>query len=97
MVVQLDVYVGLFLPLYHSSQTFQFINIFPFEEHVFVLKLQVPLNELEPNSIDMMCSLIIDKYINHHNQHESLSLAKFSSFIILKKTQNITNPKLLDL
>jgi len=81
MVVQLAVYLGLFLPLYHSSQTFQFIDIFPFEEHVFVLKLQVPLNELEPNSIDMMCSLIIDKYINP-NQHESLSLAKFSSFII---------------
>jgi hypothetical protein len=67
MVVQLVTYLVFFLPLYHSSQTFQFINIFPFEEHTFMLKSQVTLNELEPNSTNIMCSLIIDKYINHHS------------------------------
>jgi hypothetical protein len=32
-----------------------------------------------------MSSLIINKYINYHNQYESLSLIKFSFFITLKK------------
>jgi hypothetical protein len=62
-----------------------------------VLKSQVTLNELEPNSIDIMCSLIINKYINRPNQYESLSLAKFSHFYNIFKNQNITNPKLLGL
>jgi hypothetical protein len=31
MVVQFDVYLVFFLPLYHSSQTFQFINNSLFE------------------------------------------------------------------
>ncbi len=74
MVAQLPTYLGLSLPLYHSSQTFQSIDISPFEEHVFVLKSQVPLNKLESNSIDIMCSLIIDNYFNRFNQYESSSL-----------------------
>jgi hypothetical protein len=46
-----------------------------------VLKSQVALNELQPNSIDiLMCSSIINKYINHPNQYESLSLAKGRQF-----------------
>jgi hypothetical protein len=72
MVVQLVAYLMFFLPLYHSSRTFQFINISLFEECVFMLKSQVTLNELEPNSINIMCSLIIDKYMNHLNQCELL-------------------------
>jgi hypothetical protein len=44
------------------------------EEHVFVLKPQVALNELELDSTDIMCSWIIDKYINHPNQYEYLAL-----------------------
>jgi hypothetical protein len=32
MVVQLVAYLVFSLPLYHSFWTFQFINIFPFEE-----------------------------------------------------------------
>jgi hypothetical protein len=76
MVAQLVIYLVLSLPLYHSFQTFQFINISPFEERAFVLKSQVTLNELEPNSIDIMCSLIIKKHVNHPNQYESLSLAE---------------------
>jgi hypothetical protein len=62
MVAQLVDYIVFFLLLYHSFQTFQFINTSPFEEHVFVFKSQVALNELEPNSIDIMCSLMIEKY-----------------------------------
>ncbi len=84
MVDQLVAYIVFSLPLYHSFQTFQFINTYSFEEYVFGLKSQVALNELEPNSIDIMCSSIIDKYVNHLNQYELLSLVKFSFFITLK-------------
>jgi len=41
-----------------------------------VLKSQITLNELKPNSTNTMCSLIINKYFNHHSQYESLSLTK---------------------
>jgi len=41
-----------------------------------MLKPQVTLNELKPNSINLMCSSIINKYINRPNQYESLSLSK---------------------
>jgi hypothetical protein len=34
MVSQLVVYLGLSLLLYHSSQTFQYINNSPFKKHV---------------------------------------------------------------
>ncbi len=68
MVAQYTTYLVFSLPLYHFFQTFQSINISPFEERVFVLKSEVALNELEPNSIDIMCSLNIDKYSNHFNQ-----------------------------
>jgi hypothetical protein len=44
LVIELDVHLVLSLSLYHSSWTFQFINIFPFEICAFVLKLQVALN-----------------------------------------------------
>jgi hypothetical protein len=60
MVVLLTVCVVHSLPLYHSFQTFQFINNFPFLECAFVLKSQV-LNELELNSTNIMCSSIRDK------------------------------------
>jgi len=60
MVTQLATYLVFSFSLYHSFQTFQFINTFHFEEHTFVLKSQATLNELEPNSIDIMCSLIIE-------------------------------------
>ncbi len=88
------------LTLYHSSQTFQFINTSLFEERVFVLKSQVALNELDLNSIHIMCSLIINKYINCPSQYELLSLVAFSFFYnVIKKIrfQNIANSKLLGL
>jgi hypothetical protein len=44
MVVQLVIYIMISLPLYHSSLTFQFTNIFPLEECAFMLKSQVALN-----------------------------------------------------
>jgi hypothetical protein len=53
-----------------------------------VLKSQVELNKLEPNSIDILSPSIIDKYFNCcHNQYELLSLLKFSSFYITSKNK----------
>ncbi len=84
MVVQLVIYF-MFFPLYNWFQTFQFINNFPFEEHVFLLKSQVTLNELEPNSTHIMCSSIINRYTDRPNQCESLLLVKFNYFYKIKK------------
>jgi hypothetical protein len=47
MVAQLVTYIVFSISLYHSFQTFQFINSSPFKKHVFVLKSQVTLNELD--------------------------------------------------
>jgi hypothetical protein len=96
MVVQLATYLVLSLPLYHSFQTFQIINTSPFENRAFVLKSQVALNGLKPNSTIIMCSSIKDKNINRPNQYESLSLTEFSSFYNIKKIrfQKITNLKI---
>ncbi len=43
-----------------------------------MLKPQVALNGLKHNSIDIMCSSIINKYINRSNQYEYLSLIKIN-------------------
>jgi hypothetical protein len=59
-----------------------------------VLKSQVSLNELGPNSIDIMCSSIINKYINHLNQYKSLSLVEFSFFYNIKKNSKHCKPKI---
>ncbi len=61
------------------------VNIFAFNKWAFVLKSQVALNELKPNSTDTMCPLIINKYINRHSQYESLSLAKLNSLYNIHK------------
>jgi hypothetical protein len=65
-----------------------------------MLKSQVASNELELNLIDIMCSSIINKYVNCLNEYELLSLVGFSFFYnVIKKIryQNITNPKSLGL
>jgi hypothetical protein len=49
----------------------------------FLLKPQVALNELELDSTNIMCSLIINKHINCLNQYELLSL-KYSTWSCIK-------------
>jgi hypothetical protein len=64
-----------------------------------LLKPQATLNELELDSIDIMCPSIIDKYLNCPNHYEPLSLLEFFSFYTIKKNKiwNIANPKLSSL
>ncbi len=68
MVIQFVIYLVFSLPLYHLSKL---INTFAFEEHTFVSKLQLTLNEFELDSIDIKCPLIINKYLNRPNHYES--------------------------
>ncbi len=64
----------------------------------FCVKIIGCIKSIEPNSIDIMCSLIIEKYIDCPSQYESLSVTQFSSFYNIKKKrfQKIINPKLLE-
>jgi hypothetical protein len=39
MSTQLITYIVLFIPLYHASITFKFINTSPLQEFAFVLKI----------------------------------------------------------
>jgi hypothetical protein len=59
-----------------------------------LLKSHVALNELKPNSTDIMCSSIINKYINRLNQYESLSLVLIFS-ITLKKNSKHHKPRII--
>jgi hypothetical protein len=54
MVVQPAAYLVFSLLLYQSFRTFQFINIFPFEESGFFVKIISCINELKPNFNDIM-------------------------------------------
>ncbi len=60
MLTQLAPYIMLFIPLYHASGTFEFINTSPLQERAFVLKNVASLKTLLLDSIDIMCSSIID-------------------------------------
>jgi len=59
-----------------------------------VLKSKVALNELEPDSIYIMCSST-NKYINCPNQYELLSVTKFYFFYNIKKNSNDRKPKII--
>ncbi len=85
MLVQLAIYLFSFFTITSFISNISIHIYFSFEKRAFVLKSQVVLNAFEPNSIDIMCSSIIYKYINRPNQYESLSLAEFSSFYNIKK------------
>jgi hypothetical protein len=58
-----------------------------------VLKSQVVLNELKPNSTDIICSLIAKKYLNRHSQYEPLSLSKFNSLYNIQKNKILKHCK----
>ncbi len=66
MFAQLATYLILSILLYHLSPTLKFINASPYQECAFILKSQSLLNQLKPNSIDILCESIIDKYLNQH-------------------------------
>ncbi len=70
------------------------IAIHQFEKRAFVLKSQVALNELEHDSIDIMCSSIIKKINNHLNQYEYLSLTK-KNYDIKKNISKHRKPKII--
>lgn len=88
MSAQLAAYLVLSLPLHHASRSFKFINTSPLEERAFVLKPQTVLNQLEDDSTDIMCSSIIDKYIDRPKNLDALSLVEFVSYYNVMKKKN---------
>ena len=63
MSAQLAIYIMFFLPLYHVSCTFKFINTSVLQDHAFILKAQHMLLKLQPKFTYIMCKSIIDRYI----------------------------------
>ena len=55
MSAQLVVYVVMFIPLYHASRSFKFINTSPPQEQTFILKNIKSLKESSLDSTDVMC------------------------------------------
>jgi hypothetical protein len=58
---------------------------FFFWKMCFCVKITTCIKWIGPNSTYIMCSLIIEKYINCPNQYELLSLVKFNYFYNIKK------------
>jgi hypothetical protein len=77
MLAQLVAYIVLFIPLYHASRTFKFINTSPLQERAFVLKNVASLKTLPLDSINIMCPSIIDKYIKRLNYLSNISFIEF--------------------
>jgi len=73
------VHITLSLPLNHSSRECIFINITPMEECTFILKPSFLLKHEDDNSENVMCSSIIDYYINRPNAIKHICLVEFSS------------------
>jgi hypothetical protein len=70
MSAQLVAYIVLFIPLYHASKTFKFINTSPLQEHA-------SLKTLPLDSTNIMCPSIIDKYIKRPNYLFNIVLIEF--------------------
>ncbi len=55
-------YICLSIPLYHSTRSFQFINICQENDKTFVLLPPKIFLKLSTNSIDIHCKSLIEKY-----------------------------------
>jgi hypothetical protein len=98
MSAQLIAYVVLFIPLYHASTTFRFINTSPLQECAFVLKNVASLNTHTLDFINIMCSSIIDKYIKRPNYLSNISFIEFVAnydIVNLRKKKEKTSYNLL--
>ena len=79
ILAQQAVHIALSLPLNHSSRECNFINTTPIDERTFILKPTTLLKQIPDNSEDVMCSSIIDYYINRPNAIKHICLAEFLS------------------
>jgi hypothetical protein len=74
---QLVAYIILFIPLYHTSRTFKFINTSPLQKCAFVLKDVKTLEKLPSNCTNIVCPSIIDKYIERSNYLSNVFFIEF--------------------
>ncbi len=77
MLAELFAYIAFFIPLYHASTTFKFINTSPLQERAFVLKNVESLKTFPSDSTYIMCLLVIDKYIKRHKYLFNISFIEF--------------------
>jgi hypothetical protein len=90
MLVQLAIYIVLYIPLYHATKTFKFINTYPLQECAFVLKDVKSLKALSSNFTNIMCSSIIDEYIKRPN---FLFNVYFIEFVIYQDMVNVNKER----
>jgi hypothetical protein len=69
MSMQLTPYIALFIPLYHASKTFKFINTSLLQELAFVLKITASLKAFPFNSTYISMYIYIVYWISVLN-HE---------------------------
>jgi hypothetical protein len=92
MLAQLAPSIVWFIPLYHACRTFEFINTSPLQEHAFVLKNVASLKTFLLDTIDIMCSSTIDKYIKRpiYLTFLLLNLLQLLTLKILGKKEKIS-------
>jgi hypothetical protein len=62
MSFQQAIHLSLSITLYHSTISFQFINAYEENDRTFFLLPQKILNKLSPNSTNIHCKSLIEKY-----------------------------------
>jgi hypothetical protein len=73
--------------LYHTSKIFKFINTSPLQECALVFKNVASLKTFHLNSTNIMCPLIIDKYIKRLNYLSNIFFIEFVA------NYDIVNPR----
>ena len=79
MSSQQAVYIVLSLPLNASSRKCIFNNTSPKDQHAFILKKPIDLQQQPDNSEDIICASIIDYYLQLIATIEHICLAEFAS------------------
>jgi hypothetical protein len=74
--IQWTIHITLFIPFNQSLKPFQTLNTSKKHDKIFVLLLHQNLQNLLPNSTNIQCKSLIDKY-KLMNFHNITYLAKF--------------------
>jgi hypothetical protein len=88
------IYLLLQLPVTQSSRDVIFVNTYPPEIRVQILKSSVQLQQLPNNSTDVTCAGLIGRYAERPVQLENLSLAEFAASFEQKPQKKVPQRKL---
>ena len=87
------------MPLTKALRDVIFINTSPSDDRAILIKTDAKLDKLTPNSTDVECSNVVQRYSNRQNQLENWCLADYVSQIDVvsqKKINKTTSKKFLD-